>query len=229
MIKLVKEYFGLVFVVFISCALCIVLTIARFAIAEAQVYGFLLWNLFLAFIPFWLSLMVFKTKSKVKRIILLSLWLLFFPNAPYLVTDLFHYRHVPPVPQGYDMALLVSYAWTGLVLGHLSVLFIHETMIRMLHRVIAWILVFTSLLAGAFGIYLGRFLRWNSWDVIFRREMLFEDIIRIITNPYMHKLPWAVTLLTFVFLLIGYLFIRQLVNFGRRQERKNSLPLDNQK
>ena len=205
-------------VVFLSCALCVVLTFFRFYISHATVYAFLLWNLCLALIPFALSMVIFTSTSKWRILFLLMGWLLFFPNAPYLVTDLFHYGHLPPVPQGYDMAMLVAYAWCGLILGHLSVLFIHHAIRRMINNWVAWPLVFISLFLGAFGVYLGRFLRWNSWDVFFNHERVFHDIYSIFSDPVIYKWSWAIIVLTFAFLLIGYFFIWQLVNFGKHLE-----------
>lgn len=224
MLKIIGNNIGLLLIVFLSCLLSVVLTFFRFFLAHATVYAFLLWNLFLGLIPFVISLIVFRLTQRAsffRMMGLVGLWLLFFPNAPYMVTDLFHYQYVHPVPQGYDMALLISYAWNGLILGHLSLMFIHESIQARFNAILAWIFVFLSLFLGSFGIYLGRFLRWNSWDVLFHPNRLLADIVTIITDPYTHRLPWAIIVLTFVFLMIGYLFIRQLISFGKKQANKN--------
>lgn len=97
-------------------------TIGDIAHTRSATFMFLVWNLFLAWIPYLLSLSLSQF-SKFKRAIpLLAIWLVFLPNAPYLVTDLLHVRHHPPVPYWYDTVMLFSFAWTGLLLGFISMM-----------------------------------------------------------------------------------------------------------
>ena len=85
---------------------------------------FLIWNLFLAWIPYWIALCIPKIyeffKSKIIIAFALLLWLLFFPNAPYILTDLLHIKVRTPIPLWYDVMMILTFAWTGLMLGFLS-------------------------------------------------------------------------------------------------------------
>ena len=131
----------------------------------------LLWNLFLAALPLlWSS--AFQSAVARKRWVWASvafvLWILFLPNAPYLLTDLIHLRPKPGVPQWYILAMLLSCAATGTLIGYISLLDVHAAIERRFGFTAGWLLALSSLMLCGFGIYLGRFLRWNSWDALTR-------------------------------------------------------------
>jgi len=100
---------------------CIGALLFRIKITQTGLFLFLIWNLFLAFLPWAFSSLVFLKpkfqKSKIIVFIVLFLWLLFFPNAPYIFTDLFHLRRHASIPMWYDLVLILSFAWTGLLFG----------------------------------------------------------------------------------------------------------------
>jgi hypothetical protein len=109
----------------LSLALSFALIAVRVLITRELLFVFLLWNLFLAAIPFFLSAALHLASKPPKARLLLPVgvvWLLFFPNAPYLVTDLFHLEPRPGVPYWYDLALIMSCAWNGLMLAFASLL-----------------------------------------------------------------------------------------------------------
>ena len=93
-------------------------------------------------------------------------WFLFFPNAPYIVTDFVHLEHRPPVPLWFDLMMIASFAWTGLCLGYLSLYLMQEVARARFGRWISWVFVVVMLALGSVGVYAGRVLRWNSWDVV---------------------------------------------------------------
>ena len=143
------------------------LLVYRICKTENLVYIFLAWNLFLAFIPYWISSWL-KKKNEIKLIHfpILCLWIVFLPNSPYIITDLFHLKHRDPMPLWYDLVLVYSFALIGFVLFYRSAMdIIALTKTKMPENYFQFILpVFFSVIA--FGLYMGRYLRFNSWDIV---------------------------------------------------------------
>jgi len=167
------------------------------------------WNLFLAWVPFVLALIVYdRARAGASTSALWGaavLWLLFLPNAPYLVTDLKYIDGFGGVQALYDVVLLVSAAATGLLLGLTSLFLMHAVARRIVGAFSAWAFVVGVLVLSSFGIYLGRVQRWNSWDVFVRPGSLFRDIAGGLLHPLNHPRPIAVTILFTSFLLTSYL------------------------
>jgi uncharacterized membrane protein len=171
----------------------------------------LLWNLFLATVPLvwsWAFASAMQRHRPVLAGACFLLWLLFFPNAPYLLTDLIHLGPRPSVPLWFLLAMLLSCAGAGTLLGFLSLGHIHTVVEQKWGRASGWAVVAGSLLLCGFGIYLGRFLRWNSWDAFTHPLRLLRSIAGqfVDSGPYPHPVP--VTLVFGVGLLIGYLGLR---------------------
>lgn len=188
---------------------CFGISIFRFIYSDTKVFLFLNWNLFLAFIPWGLTtLTVIKPKirqSKITIYILLFTWLLFFPNAPYILTDLFHLRlQISSMPIWFDLVLILSFAWTGLLFGLLSLWDIEEILQQSMKKTYVTILSTGLLFLGSFGIYIGRYLRWNSWDIIAEPFKLAYDIGDRLINPFDHPRTWGMTILMGLFLNILY-------------------------
>jgi uncharacterized membrane protein len=180
------------------------------------------WNLLLAWIPFALALLVYdRMRSGVTTPALAAagvLWLLFLPNAPYIVTDLKHVRSGGPVPVLYDVMLLSAAAWTGLLLGLASLYLMHSVARRLVGAASGWALVMGALALSSFGIYLGRVQRWNSWDVFVRPGPLLDDLVSGALDPLSHPRPIAVTILFTSFLLASYLVFYSLVRLNSLED-----------
>ncbi len=145
----------------------IALLVYRLLKSDSIAYIFLIWNLFLAFIPWWLSNFIKTQKNITCHFIpLIVLWLLFLPNAPYILTDLFHLRVRQPFPLWYDLVLLLSFALCGMMLFFKSL----KDMFELLQNNIKpfYVTVITPFVFWliSFGLYLGRYMRFNSWDII---------------------------------------------------------------
>ncbi len=168
----------------------------------------LVWNLVLAWVPFVVALVVYDGyRRRVGALPLLAggaVWLLFLPNAPYLVTDLGLLRHVEGAPVWFDVVLVSSAAWAGLLLGFLSLYLVHSVVRRVVGTLSAWAFVVVVLALSSFGIYLGRFQRWNSWDVVTRPRLLLGNIAERAVDPLSHGRAVAVTVLFTVFLTLTY-------------------------
>ncbi len=202
------ERFKLHALLFASAALGIAMVFVRVHFSGTLSYTFLFWNLFLAVIPFGISslLVRFKTSAFVFYP-LAALWLLFFPNAPYVLTDLIHLRPVM-VPLWYDLLLLLSFAWTSLMFGFVSLSDMQQLVKQRFNAVTGWLFAYAALLLGSFGIYLGRFLHWNSWDVITEPQKLAWDILERLVNPLEHLSTYGFTVLLTAFLLLAYLMLQ---------------------
>ena len=188
-------------------------------------YLFLLWNLFLAGIPLVASTCLRLARRGRSPLIIqagcFGFWLLFLPNAPYILTDLLHLTATSPVPAWYDLALLLSCAGTGLLLGYLSLIDVHDIVAETLGQAIGWVLALSSLLLTGFAIYLGRFLRWNSWDVLARPTIMF-DIADGLLHPASHSRTFAVTLIYGLTLGFAYIALRVLLAYPAVSDRGTS-------
>ncbi|HEX7153824.1 MAG TPA: DUF1361 domain-containing protein [Thermoanaerobaculia bacterium] len=191
-------------------AWCIALLFLRIARSGSLAYTFLVWNLFLALAPAVAAMVLARTRTVWLQLALAALWLAFLPNAPYIVTDLLHLRARPPVPLWFDVALLVSFATTGLLLGYISLSDVQRVAAKRFGQLTSWLgAVFVLFLSG-FGIYLGRFLRWNSWQVVTEPMALLADIARRVVDPFAHPRTLAVTAVYGCGLVVGYVVFRML-------------------
>ena len=140
----------------------------RMGVTQTFFYGFLVWNLFLSAVPLYISTWLSQRKAARLPVPLLftSIWLLFLPNAPYIITDFLHFRRESQMPGWFDVLLLSSFSMTGIVYGFTSMADMHRIWDKVFGIKAGWLLIFSCAILTGFGIYLGRFLRFNSWDII---------------------------------------------------------------
>jgi uncharacterized membrane protein len=199
----------------ISCIFSCVLVCARVIATGYLTYLFLPWNLFLAFVPYviseWLSRNVAVMEHKWKRVLVLFGWLLFIPNAFYIVTDLFHLEQFDDAPKWFDLLLLFSFAWNGLLFGILSVRKT-ELIVRTISGYNFSIpFVFAVMWLNAFGIYIGRFLRYNSWDIVTQPFSLLEEMMQVLLHPLRNKMEWGMISTWAIFMTLFYFTIKTLI------------------
>ena len=193
-------------------ALVAALWLVRYCYTGSPVYFFLLWNLFLAFIPYGISQYTLQRCSVPltkpfqlwKVGLLFTLWLLFFPNAPYVITDLIHLSERHGVPKWYDVSLLFCAGTTGLWIGFISLLQMEAVWRQKMPAIHINFFVGCTLLLSGFGIYLGRVLRFNSWDVVANPLSLSSAIGHRVLLPWQYLQTWGITLLFAALLWIGY-------------------------
>jgi uncharacterized membrane protein len=203
--------------VILPLAFTISLLLVRIILTGQISYVFLAWNLFLAWIPFAISQKLTGVDNRWKILFLFAVWLLFLPNAPYIITDFFHLRQRPPIPYWYDVLLLFSAALNGLMLGLASLLTVEKFLIYRYGNRISTLLIFCSFFLCSFGIYIGRYLRWNSWDIVTNPDDVAADILERVFNPFEHFGTWSVTFLFGCFFCIMYYSIKNFMNTKSNQ------------
>jgi uncharacterized membrane protein len=192
-------------------------------------YSFLLWNLFLAWLPLLFAMLACELDRRGERrnwrfASLVAAWLVFFPNAPYIFTDVIHltmtfYRHF-----WVDLSLVLLCALTGFVLGFVSLYLMQAVVARLFGRVIGWCFIAGVAGLAGFGIYLGRFLRFNSWDVFARPGQLSRSIGAWVANPAAHPSGLAFAALFGTFVFIAYVMLYALTNLPKPASAERATP-----
>lgn len=197
----------------ILCSLfSISLLSARVVYTGHLLFAFLVWNLFLAFVPYVISTKLSTGLGPKKRWFFAGafLWLLFIPNAFYIITDLFHLDMNETVPLWFDLALLLSFAWTGLLFGIVSVRQIEKLFERHFNKNFDLLFLVPVMALNAFGVYVGRYLRFNSWDVITNPLQLIRDIVYLFVHPIRNRFDWSMIICYTVLLILIYSAIKKL-------------------
>lgn len=175
---------------------------------------FLVWNLFLAYIPYavsnWLQFQPSWIENKWRFWTAFLVWLFFVPNSFYLLTDLFHLGEVRTVPNWYHLIMLISFAWNGLLLGVVSVWQMERVMSLKWRNFTPWLFIYPIMWLNALGVYIGRYLRFNSWDVITDPFDLLKDIASILLHPLQYKFAWGMVLSFSVFMTLVYIILKRI-------------------
>lgn len=196
-------------------------------------YGLLVWNLFLAWMPLLFSLLARDTfRSQPQRTWrfygLAGLWLLFFPNAPYIFTDVIHLWVGFRLHFWVDLTLILLCALTGLVLGFVSLYLMQSVVAQRFGRLASWLFVILAMGSCSFGIYLGRFLRFNSWDVLLRPGKIYHGLDAWMDSPMINTASAAFLVFFALFLFITYVMLYALTllpktNFTRTPPENGGL------
>jgi uncharacterized membrane protein len=190
-------------------------------------YQLLVWNLFLAWIPLVCSFIAYRfhVMGGQRRFLFYLFaggWFLFFPNAPYLVTDFVHISPIHLAPEWLDVITVTSFAWTGLCLGYLSLYLMQEIARERLGRAASWLFVLVMLGLGSIGVFCGRVLRWNSWDVLVHPRWLLRTAHPIHRFSQPGDVVFVGTL--FLFLLLSYCSLFALTHLYDRREPAGGAP-----
>lgn len=203
---------------FAGSLFCVALVLIRNFHTGNGGFRYLIWNLFLAWIPFALAVFVYdrwrRRGSGMLLVVLGAIWLLFFPNAPYIATDFVHLEHDPLAPYWYDAVTIAAFAWMGLLLGFAS-LYLMQTVVRQARgTVVSWIFAVLAIGLGSLGIYLGRFLRLNSWDAVEHPSVLPQIAHAVARDPFAYQEAIAVTLLFTTALSFAYFLLYSFAAVG---------------
>ncbi|WP_412560167.1 DUF1361 domain-containing protein [Winogradskyella sp. MIT101101] len=203
---LIQSKFKTLSLVTVSLTFSVIVLMVRIKLNQSFFYLFLVWNVFLAIIPYTIT-MYLNSKpaiSKLKLVFWFLVWLVFLPNAPYIVTDLIHIRIGNDALLWLDVLVVLSFALSGLLLFYLSILDMQKLIAKHFRKVpIITSTLFILLLCG-FGVYLGRFLRYNSWEIISNPKVLIADVFNILLAPFQNIDAWLFTLGFGTFLAVGY-------------------------
>ncbi len=213
----------LVTLLFSSGVSAFLLTV-RIVAAGTTKFSFLFWNLFLAWIPlglaYWLRQRTQKKKVPDWKDTLIGLlWLGFLPNSFYIISDIIHIQSSGEISILYDIAMITSFVLNGLLLGYISLFMMHRIVAKFSSERIAYIFAQCVLLLCSFAIYLGRYLRWNTWDVIVNPAGLVFDVTDRIISPATHSLTFVVTGVFFIVLGSTYAVVYRLAQVLIEQKR----------
>lgn len=205
-----QAYLHVLYALLLSHAVSAVLYLIRVWAAGNYRYGFLLWNVFLGWIPLLFAWLLIRRLPRTRwssavNIALSVAWLGFLPNSFYLVSDLIHLRSTGEVSLLYDAVLFLSCIFNGYVAGFASLYLLHHEVLRRLGRIQSHVWVAGVLLACGFAIYLGRYLRWNSWDVLVNPFGILFDLSDRAINPLAYPQLFSTTFTFFV--LLGSMYI----------------------
>ncbi len=204
--SLILNQFKIISIITSTIALSILLLMVRMKLTHSFFYLFLVWNLFLAIIPYAITTYLINKDSinKFGLAIWFCIWLLFLPNSPYIITDLLHIKIGSDNLLWLDVLVVISFASSGLLLFYLSVLDMKIILKKHINKtVLNYGLVFIVFLSS-FGVYLGRFLRYNSWEILSQPQHLISDIITMIVQPLSHLETWLFTFIFGIFLYVGF-------------------------
>ncbi len=201
----------------LSMTFSCLLVVARVLFTGRLTFIFLGWNLFLAYIPYmiteWLAIRPAWIKNKGVFFAFFAVWLLVIPNAFYIITDLFHLGdqyNDNRAPRWFDLAMILSFAWNGLLLGILSVRRMEKFMQAWLSGRHELIFLYPICWLNAFGVYVGRYLRFNSWDVVSDPFQLLRDIALILLHPLEYRNAWGMVLCFSILMTFIYLSIKRI-------------------
>jgi uncharacterized membrane protein len=147
---------------------------------------------------------------------LLLIWFLFWPNSPYILTDLLHLKEKQNIPLWFDLGLILSFAWTGLMLGFISLLEIQNLIRKRTNRLKGWIFAIITLLTGSLGIYIGRYVRLNSWDIASNPVLLYTTLVTHFQDHIQRMEMIVMTLQYGIFLFLGYLTVKIIIKIPDR-------------
>jgi uncharacterized membrane protein len=206
-----------------ASVISVMMVLARRAYSNSEEYSALIWNLGLAWIPFIFASLAYGISWPRKLLYLVVpvcafLWLIFFPNAPYILTDFQHLStNANNAPLWYDVLMLIWFSWTGLLLGVVSLYFMQDIVTGAFGRRIGWVFAILVTLLSSLGIILGRFYRWNSWDVFGDPRLIAQDVWSWLDHPFSNLRVFGFTLLFTLLFLFVYIAVH---TFGRAMQEK---------
>jgi len=197
--------------------------LARIYFTRNLYFVFLVKNLFLAWIPYWLSLAAVRlAESRSRQHVLIAgvwlAWLAMLPNAPYIVTDFVHIWRAPRFVWWYDVGMILMFALNGCFLGIVSLRIMHDLVRPKLGAAGGWLFVLCATTLSGYGIYIGRFHRWNSWDLLTHPHRILAQAFERVVNPLSHPRTVGVTLMFGAMMLVMYLMVNAM---GPRAARES--------
>ena len=184
-------------------------------------YWYLLWNLFLAWVPFVLgAALVFTARrygwQSLQSFAMFVLWLFFLPNTFYMLTDYVHLQEFVRSNVMLDVVMFTLFVLNGLALGFSSVLMVHRAVVQKVSGRVIGIGLAALFLLSSLAMYLGRELRWNSWDVVSNPFGIVFNVSDLIIHPGAHPQAFEMILLFFGFLAVMYFAVWRIAGIVQK-------------
>lgn len=211
------KYHQVIYALVLTNGVSVLLFVLRLIGAENFRYWFMLWNLCLAWaaplIAWWLIRRLQTTQWRDwKNVILTVLWLGFLPNSFYMVSDLVHVQQTGEISVIFDAVLFVSFIFNGFIAGYLGMFLVHRELLKRMSLKRSYLVITAVFAVCGYAIYLGRVLRWNTWDALFQPAGLIFDVSDNILNPLSHPQAFVVTfsftVLMSAFYVLAWEFLR---------------------
>jgi len=194
------------------------LVAARLIHTERLTFIFLIWNLFLAYVPYFISTSLTRRAERgagrgLAWWTLSFFWLLFIPNSFYIITDLYHLGDLyndRQMPQWFDLAMILSFVWNGLLLGVLSVRQMERIILPRQTLTTELLFLYPVMWLSALGVYIGRYLRFNSWDIVTDPFRLLRDIAMMVIHPLRHQNTWDMVFCFSILMTLIYLMMKRI-------------------
>jgi uncharacterized membrane protein len=197
-----------------SC-LCLGILAARMLYMHNLDHRAMAWNLFLAWVPLVCALAAERLRGRAMLLACGAAWLVFLPNAPYLLTDLVHLTDHGSYWFWYDLIMLLSFGLTGLLLGYVSLYAMQKLVAGRFGNAAGWVFAVATLGLCSFGVYLGRFERFNSWDVVFNPFDLLLTIYSRVRHPFDHPWTYVLSFMLAALLVAIYAGLHSFARFMR--------------
>ncbi len=200
-----------------AMAFSCLLVLFRVVHTHRLTFVFLIWNLLLAYLP-WLMTSLAGSRlrmagGKLVFYLLFGCWLAFIPNSFYILTDLYHlgdsYNDFL-VPDWFDLVMILSFAWNGLLLGILSVRQMEKLMRARFQKMPALLFLIPIMWLNALGVYVGRYMRYNSWDLLTDPFALIRGIAGILIHPFSDRYAWGMITCFSILLTLIYLTLKKI-------------------
>lgn len=195
--------------ILLSISFLMFLLLARFVYTKTFFFGFYIWNTFLAVIPILLSSFLLKNKLNLHaKVFVFVLWLLFFPNAAYLITDVLHFKERKDVPLWFDVILVIQASWVGLICTIVSLKDIETFFRQYISQKLSLFFIISIVIVCSYGVYLGRFLRFNSWDIFTNPNVIIHESIDRLMNPFNHVKTYCFVFFFSLFIGLKFSYYR---------------------
>ena len=209
--RFINKFSGFEQMIFVSMCFTIIMVGLRYAYTGERLYFFYPWNLFLATVPLLISRQLKRfRKINFKTTMLLGCWLLFLPNAPYIITDIFHFEERPLIPFWFDLLIVISGAWNGIALCITSLLQVERFLVKHLKSKFHFPITLLLITLCSYGIYLGRYKRYNSWNIVTNPGDIAHTMLSHVAEPVEHIQAWMFTVSFTMLLALMYFTVKKI-------------------
>lgn len=219
-----KKYSGVVNAIGIASSAALLLYLARYVATGSVQFSFMAWNLLLSLFAL-LAGVLFVTEWKQSwrpiSVVLFMVWLLLLPNTFYMLTDFIHVKESGDINVLFDIALIGLFAMNGFLHGILSLLVVHKSLLQKYKSAYVHVCIAVIILASSFAVDMGRYLRWNSWDVLVNPAGILFDITNTFLNPTNYDRSFLITGVFFVAIASLYAVAWQLTTIQWNEHGKH--------